>query len=241
MKYQSQLNLSLFTKVRDDLEKRQYIILGELKMISAEFQYYKVYPHLNQLVEINRTLKEVIGHLTDLRNKFPKRISKIDWVNREIEHEVVFVDGTDLQRVEELIHWALPHIEKTIHEGVAIHEFVSEKLSVEHVGIVPSYMDEGYFFLPDNRISKLNLFRFEVSIFHSAEDKYRSLKTKFLKSLNKQKVELSPNTLKLDLIRDEKELPNPATFSFQTDLDFSFKQTILPVAKRKLMQKLSAT
>lgn len=239
MKNQSQLTLNLFTKVRDDLEKRQYIILGELKKISAEFQYYKVYPHLSELVEIHRTLKEVIGHLSDLRNKFPKRISKIDWVNREIEHEVVFVDGTDLQRVEELIHWALPHIEKTIHEGVAIHEFVSEKLSVEHVGIVPSYMDEGYFFLPDNRMSKLNLFRFEVSIFQSAEDKYRSLKTKFLKSLNKQKVELSPNTLKLNLIRDEKELPNPATFSFQTDLDFSFKQTILPVAKRKLMQKLS--
>ncbi len=239
MKNQSQLTLNLFTKVRDDLEKRQYIILGELKKISAEFQYYKVYPHLSELVEIHRTLKEVIGHLSDLRNKFPKRISKIDWVNREIEHEVVFVDGTDLQRVEELIHWALPYIEKTIHEGVAIHEFVSEKLSVEHVGIVPSYMDEGYFFLPDNRMSKLNLFRFEVSIFQSAEDKYRSLKTKFLKSLNKQKVELSPNTLKLNLIRDEKELPNPATFSFQTDLDFSFKQTILPVAKRKLMQKLS--
>lgn len=239
MKNQSQLTLSLFTKVRDDLEKRQYIILGELKKISSEFQYCKVYPHLSELVEIHRTLKEVIGHLSNLRDKFPKRISKIDWVNREIEHEVVFVDGTDLQRVEELIHWALPHIEKTIHEGVAIHEFVSEKLSVEHVGIVPSYMDEGYFFLPDNRMKKLNLFRFEVSIFQSAEDKYRSLKTKFLKSLNKQKVELSPNTLKLNLIREEKELPNPATFSFQTDLDFSFKQTILPVAKRKLMHKLS--
>jgi hypothetical protein len=151
---------------------------------------------------------------------------------------VVFVDGTDLKSVEELIRWAIPKIEKTIQEGVAIHEYVAEELVVEHVGIVPNYREEGYFFLPDNRKRKLNLFRFEVSIFHSAEDKYRSLKTKLLKSLNKQLAEISPNSVKLDLIKEQQELPNPATFSFQTDLDFSFNRTILPIAKRKLMQKI---
>lgn len=238
MKDSSRLSLNLFTKVQDDLEKRQYVILAELKKISCEFQYYKVYPHLSFLVDLHRTLKEVIGHITDLRNRFPKRISKIDWVNRTIEHDVVFVDGTDLKSVEELIVWAIPHIEKTIQEGAAIHEYVSEGLTVEHVGIVPNYREEGYFFLPDNKKKKLNLFKFEVSIFQSAEDKYRSLKTKFLKSLDKEVAEISPNSVKLNLIREQQELPNPATFSFYTELDFSFKSTILPVAKRKLMQKI---
>lgn len=238
MKNETLLNLNLFTKVQDDYEKRQYVILAELKKISAEFQYYKVYPHLSFLVDLHRTLQDVIGHISDLRDQFPKRISKIDWVNQTIDHDVVFVDGTDLTRVEELIRWAIPHIEKTIHEGVTIHEYVSEGLSVEHVGIVPNYMEEGYFFLPDNRRKKLNLFRFEVSIFQSSEDKYRSLKTKLLKSLKKESVDLSPNSVKMDLIKEQKELPNPATFSFHTDLDFSFNNTILPIAKRKLMQTI---
>ena len=238
MNQTNRLSLNLFTKVRDDLEKRQYIILAELKKISAEFQYYKVYPHLSFLVDLHRTLSDVIGHIEDLRNRFPKRISKIDWVNQTIEHDVVFVDGTDLKSVEELIRWAIPKIEKTIQEGVTIHEYVAEELVVEHVGIVPNYREEGYFFLPDNRKRKLNLFRFEVSIFHSADDKYRSLKTRLLKSLNKQLTEISPNSVKLDLIKEQQELPNPATFSFQTDLDFSFNSTILPIAKRKLMQKI---
>lgn len=238
MKQESYLNLNHFTKARDDVEKRQYQVLAELKKISAEFQYYKVYPHLSRLIELQRTLKEVIGHITDLRNKFPTRIGKIDWVNKTIEHEVVFVDGTDLQNVEDLIRWALPHIEKTIHEGASIHEYVSEKLTVEHVGIVPSYMEEGYFFLPDNKERRLNLFQFEVSIFRSSEDRYRSLKTTFLKSIGKNSLEISPNSVKLELIREKKDLPNPATFSFRTDLDFSFRKTILPVAKRKLMQEI---
>jgi len=237
---ESRLNLNLFTKVQDDMEKRQYIVLAELKKISTEFQYYKIYPHLSRLIEIRRTLKEVTDRLTDLRNKFPKRISKIDWVNRTIEHEVVFVDGTDWKAVESLIAWALPKMDKVIHEGIAIHDYVEKELSVEHVGILPNYRDEGYFFVPDNQQLKINLFRFEVSIFQSADDQYRSLKTRFLKALRQGKAHLSPNSIKLDLIREQKELPNPATYAFDTSLEFPFSQTILPVAKRKLMQTITA-
>lgn len=237
---ESRLNLNLFTKVQDDVEKRQYIILAELKKISSEFQFYKVYPHLSELVNIRRTLQEIIDRLTDLRNNFPKRIKKIDWVNKTIEHEVVFVHGTDLKAVEDLITWSLPKIDKVIHEGIAIHEYVEKELSVEHVGILPSYRDEGYFFVPDNQKLKLNLFRFELSIFQSADDQFRSLKTKFLKSLNQGKAHISPGSIKLDLIREQKELPNPATYAFDTELDFPFNQTILPIAKRKLMQTITA-
>lgn len=238
MSKESKLPLNLFTKVQDDFEKRQYIILGELKKISTQFQYYKVYPHLSELIELYKTLNEITERLADLRSKFPKRIGKIDWVNKTIEHEVVFVDGTDLTSVVDLIKWALPLIDVVIREGVAIHEFVENDLTVEHVGILPNYREEGYFFLPDNRKQKLNLFRFEVSIFQSSEDQFRSLKTTFLKALKQGNAQLSPGSIKLDLISKEKELPNPATFSFDTRLDFSFQQTLLPVAKRKLMQTI---
>jgi hypothetical protein len=233
------LSLDLFTRVRDDYEKRQYLILGELKKISGEFQYYKIYPHLSQLIELRRTLKEVVGRLNNLRSRFPKRIGKIDWINKTIEHEVVFVDGTDIKAVEDLIRWALPHIESVIQEGIAVHEFVEKELSIEHVGILPSYRDEGYMFVPDNIGRKLNLFRFEVTIFKSSEDRYRSLKTTFIKELMQGSARLSPGSIKLELIREVKEMPNPATYAIDTELDFPFRQTILPVAKRKLMLTIS--
>lgn len=233
------LSLDLFTSVQDDVEKRQYIILGELKKISEQFQYYKVYPHLSRLIELRRVLKDVISRLFDLRSKFPKQISKIDWINRTIEHEVIFTSGTDISAVEDLIEWALPQIENVIEEGVAIHEFVESELTVEQVGILPGYRDEGYLFVPDNQRKSLNLFRFEVSIFQSSDDQYRALKTRFLKHLEQDRVKLSPGSIKLDLIREESELPNPATYSFNTDLDFPFYYTIFPVAKRRLMHILN--
>lgn len=232
------LTLDLFTQVQSDYEKRQYRILSALKRISEDFQHNKIYPHLSHLAELHHTLGDIRKRLNDLRSEFPKRIKKIDFVNQEIEHEIVFVDGSDLQKVEELIEWALPYIKAKIEEGKTIYEFVNEKIFLEEVGIVPNYTDEGYFFVPDNEESKLLLFEYEVSIFQSAKDQYRSLKTQFLKALGQGQALMSPNSIKLDLINEFKKLPNPATYSFQTDLDFPFNETVLPVVKRKLIKQL---
>lgn len=232
------LTLELFTQVQSDYEKRQYKVLSALKRISEDFQHNKIYPHLSHLAELHHTLDDIRKRLNDLRSEFPKRIKKIDFVNQEIEHEIVFVDGSDLQKVEELIEWALPYIKAKIEEGKTIYEFVNEKIYLEEVGIVPNYTDEGYFFVPDNEESKLLLFEYEVSIFQSAKDQYRSLKTQFLKALGQGRALMSPNSIKLELINEFKKLPNPATYSFQTDLDFPFNETVLPVVKRKLIKQL---
>jgi hypothetical protein len=232
------LDLDLFTNVQSDFESQQYKILSGLKSITDDFQMNKIYPHLSNLVELYTTLDDVLNRLRDLRNEFPKRIKKIDFVNEVIEHEVVFVDGSDLSKVEDLIEWGLPLIKAKIEEGKAIYEFVNDEIKLEEVGIIPNYTDEGYLFVPDNEESMLLLFQYEVSIFQSAQDKYRSLKTDFLKALEQGRALLSPNAIKLDLIDEYKKLPNPATYAFNTDLDFPFNETIFPVVKRKLLQQL---
>ncbi|MGD8427608.1 MAG: hypothetical protein PVH63_08245 [Balneolaceae bacterium] len=236
----STLNLDQFTNVQTDLEIRQYKILAGLKKISDDFKQNKIYPHLSHLIELHSTLSDILNRLQDLRNEFPKRIKKIDFVNQVIEQEVVFVDGSDLSKVEDLIDWALPHIMAKIEEGKAIYEFVNEEIKLEEVGIIPSYTDEGYFFVPDNEESKLLLFQYEVSIFKSSNDTYRSLKTGLLKALEKGQVHMSPNAIKLDLINENRHLPNPATYAFNTDLYFPFNETIFPITKRKLLQQLYA-
>lgn len=234
------LSLDLFTQVQSDFEKRQYRVLAALKEIAEDYRRNRIYPHLAHLAELHNTLEDVRTRLADLRSKFPKRIKKIDFVNREIEHEIVFVDGSDLAKVEELIEWALPHIKARIEEGKTIYEYVDEEIRISEVGIVPQYRDEGYFFVPDNEEARLVLFQYEISIFHSAQDRYRSLKTRFLKAVEQDRVVLSPNSIKLDLIRERGELPNPATYEFQTELQFPFRETIFPVVKRKLLRRISA-
>jgi len=234
----SALTVDLFTNVQSDFEVCQYKVLAGLKSISDDFQQNRIYPHLSNLIELKTVLSDILKKLRDLRAQFPKRIKKIDFVNQKIEHEVVFVAGADLSKVEDLIAWALPYIEAKIEEGKAIYEFVDEEIQLEEVGIIPGYTDEGYLFVPDNEESKLLLFQYEVTVFKSAQDDYRALKTAFLKALEQGMAHRSPNAIKLDLINENKKLPNPATFAFNTDLYFPFRETIFPVTKRKLLRQL---
>lgn len=236
----SPLNLDLFTRVQSDFEVSQYKVLAGLKAISEDFQKNKIYPHLSYLIKLHATISDILDRLQDLRDKFPKRIKKVDFVNQVIEHEIVFVPDSDLSKVEDLIEWALPYLQAKIEEGQAIYEFVDEEIQIEEVGIIPNYTDEGYLFVPDNEASKLLLFQYEVSVFESSSDTYRSLKTAFLKALEKGRAHLSPNAIKLDLINENKKLPNPATYAFSINLQFPFRETIFPITKRKFMQQLHA-
>ncbi len=232
------LSLDLFTQVSSDYEKHQYLVLAGLKKTEEQFYQNKIYPHLMELVKLYKSLNEIKKKLEDLREEFPKKIKNIDLVNRKIEYQVVFVEESDINLVEDLINWALPHIQKVLEKGVTIHEFVEKDISIEHVGIVPNYKEEGYFFIPDRLASELRLYQFELSIFQSSDDNYRSLKTEHVKSLEMGMARFSPNSIKLELIREKKDLPNPATYNFDTNLEFPFNETIFPVAKRKLMQKI---
>lgn len=230
--------LNLFTRVREDQEKKQYLILAELRAIQEHFQNNRIYPHLSRIVHLRRTLLEIQRTFDGFQAGLPKRMSSIDWNNREIRHEAMFVEDGGLESMQDLIVWAIPHLDRTVHEGITIHDFVEANMKVEHVGVLPNYRSEGYFIIPDNHRGHLNVFVFLMSVYPSADETFRALKTRFLQGQKVKGAIPSLNALKLDLIRKEKELPNPATYFVDTDLDFSFHQTILPVAKRKLMRQI---
>lgn len=234
----TKLTVKLFTQVQSDMEKKQYQVRAVLQNIEKEFQYNRIYPCLSDLIDTYRNLGDIASRLTELRDRFPKRIKKIDFVNRKIKREVVFDENSDIKRVQKLIEWALPYIKATIEKGKTIYEFVNEEIELHEVGIMPNYTDEGYLFVPDNLKAKLLLFGYKISIFSRSQDKYRTLKTTFLKSRKQNRAKLSPNAVKLDLIDENKEMPNPATYSFQTSLRFPFDETIFPIVKRKLLQQL---
>jgi hypothetical protein len=70
------------------------------------------------------------------------------------------------------------------------------------------------------------------------EERLQALKTAHVKTLSRAGTQPNPAAVKLDLVTEHRDLPNPATYHFETDLEFPFTETLLPVAKRKLMRYL---
>jgi len=232
------LSLELFTQVGIDFEIRQYHILDALKDIKRYFAQNKLYPKLSELIDLYNDLKTVADRIGKMEQNMPREIKSIDIRNKKITYQLLHSDYQHLQSVRDIIDWAMPFINDTIREGVTIYEFVDENFQVEQVGIKPTYTEEGYIFIPDNNNAQLLLFRYELSIFVGSADRYRSLKTHFLKSVDIHNAQIPPSSLKLELIRENQDLPNPATYAFNTRLDFPFEETLFPVARRRFMQVL---
>ena len=233
------LHLGHFLSAGSDVESAQYRILGGLKQARKDFSNSVIYPALRELIQLRNALKEILEKLDELRDAAtPGELKEVDLASQKLIYEKSQSAPDQFGVVEDLIRWALPRIEEAIEEGRTIYEFVEEHVHIEEVGIVPSYTAEGYLLVPDRRMYQVHVLQYSLSVFRSAGEQYRGLKTTPVKSVPQRAVHVPPQSIKLNLLSERRELPNPATYSCSTDLDFSFEQTMLPVAKRKLMRHL---
>ncbi|MFY8000847.1 MAG: hypothetical protein ACOVSW_19795 [Candidatus Kapaibacteriota bacterium] len=232
------LSISTFIGAVHDSERTRFEVLNGLKTIRTNFHHNRIFPDLSTLIELFGSLQSITQSADNLRAKAHRSIKDLNLKERKVIYEETPINDDDFEQIQELILWALPLIQDAIEEGKTMFEFVEENLSLEVVGILPSYLEEGYMVVPDNASSALHVIRYEVSIFTSAEERYRSLKTSFVKSLRQSAIVQPIQSIKLELVQEYPTLPNPATYAFATDLEFPFHETILPVAKRRLLRHL---
>ena len=233
------LSLETFYSTDRDFELNQYHILAGIKEFRNEFNKKKLYPSFTKLLYLTSELQDIIEQKNDLEFKFSKKIKSFDFKNNRIIFETTDNLQPEINCLFDLIEWSLPQMKSVIEEALVIFEYVENNLKLEEVGILPIYRSEGYLIIPNNEETSLQVHRFESSLFSSDDEKYRALKTKLLKTYQNVQLQLSLDNIKLELIKEYQDLPNPATFRCETDLDFPFVETVFPIAKRKLMSAIS--
>lgn len=234
------LNINTFISAAADSEMSQYLVLANLKNYIDHFHKNKLYPPFGELVELNHNLNSLRNKRTDISGRLPSKILGFDFHEKKLVYEKEDLTEKDMGKVFEFIEWALPKIKEGLDEGKAIYDFVDENIEIEEIGIHPLYNQEGYFIIPNIIKNEYKVFKFELSIITSSDIPLRSMKTNYLETFETDISELSVDNIKLELIKKYPELPNPATYNLVINIDFPFDETVLPIAKRKLMRKLAA-
>ncbi len=235
------LNLSTFIKAADDVELSKYRVLAILKKYTNALHKNRLYPALAELISIKNELELLVEQMSLFDAEFVLNLNFSDFTEEDNSlWEPTEYDETDLQRVFEFITWALPEIKNAIEEGKAIFDFVDENIEISEVGVMPLYKNDGYFFISDIKNKLMKVYRYEMTLFSTEENPLRTLKSKLVDLISSNAPEAqSPYDLKHSLLEKYPDLPNPATYCFETSLDFPFVETILPVAKRKLVRTLA--
>lgn len=234
------LDLRTFIKAADDEELSKYEVLSILSKYTRALHKNKLYPALAELISIKNELELLVEQMSLFDPEFVLNLNFADFVDDLSISAPVEYDVDSLIKVSEFINWALPEISSAIDEGKAIFDFVDSEMTLNEVGIMPICKDEGYFFLKDHNHDLMKVYRFEMSLFSTQDNPLRTLKSKLVDLISLKEPEAqSPYEIKRNLVRKHADLPNPSCYYFETDLDFPFVETLLPVAKRKLVRELA--
>lgn len=122
--------------------------------------------------------------------------------------------------------------------GKELYELVEKNVSIIPVGISPISFQEGYMMVNEFNVKEVHIFHYQITIFESAEEKFRGISTRFVESVRKGLGDTYEN-IKLGLVRRYQALPNPATFLVDSQIVCPLEETLLPVAKRLLVRHIS--
>ena len=221
-----------------DFELKKYTLLAYLQEVNRYFDENKLYPQLSDVIFHYNNLRAFRENKQVLQQYFPKRLSKIDMERLQLLYERMVEDEEIMTQLEEIIQYAIDRLAPTIRSGTDIYEFVEDRLSITPVGLLPLDTQEGYMFLSNGISRQTRVYQYRLSIFEKHDEKYRAIKTEYLETFRRT-IAHTYEHIKTDLLRTRTMMPNPAVYSVETDLTYPLEETLLPIAKRRLVRYLT--
>lgn len=221
-----------------DLEYKKYTLLAYLQEVSNNYDQNVLYPFLADLIAHYKQLVDLKNDTEKLASLFPTSLKKIDLKKFRLIYES-YEDESDLiKELKEIINYSIPQFEHYLKEGRAIYDLVEKQLYISPVGIIPLYHDEGYMLLNNGNASTTQVFEYQISVFEQSSVKYRGIHTRFI-STYQRNLSTTSQYIKGDLVRSISKMPNPATFTVDTELTLPLEPTLLPIAKQALVRYIS--
>ncbi len=222
-----------------DFELKKYTLLAYLQEINKYFNESKLYPQLADVIFHYNNLVAFRENKKYLQEQFPKKLTGIQIEKLQLLYEQMIEDDELMQELEAIIHYSIDTMKSTISNGTEIYETVEQSISITPVGLIPLNTTEGYLFLRTSSKKRTKVYQYRLSFFERHDSQYRTLKTNFIGSWLSNFVNTYEH-IKSELIRNKTELPNPAVYSIETNLDYPVEETLLPIAKRSFVKFLAA-
>jgi hypothetical protein len=222
-----------------DFEQKKYTLLAYLQEIDHHFNENKLYPQLGDLIFHYNNIVAFRQNKKYLQEHFPKKLNGIQLEKLQLLYQQLIEDDELMQELEDIIQYSAGKMKSAIQSGAGIYEFVEEKIDISPVGIIPLDTQEGYFFLSSGNTRSTRIYHYRLSIFEKHDEKYRSIRTSYLDVWHRSLAHTYEH-IKSELIRHRVDLPNPAVYSIETELSFPIDETLLPVAKRRLVKYIAA-
>lgn len=222
-----------------DFEYKKYVLLAYLKQVEEHFENKRLYPALSHLIDHYQDALHLKKNNEIVVKAMPKEVDRFDLNELRVVYKRLEQDENLMSEVKSVLHYAIPKMEHSIKMGREIYEESESQMSIEPIGIVPMYKDEGYVFMEVNPERLTHVFRFQIKKFILFNEQMRGVYFKWINRLVRG-VGDSFEQLKMRLIQQQKDLPNPATFLIQSNSHLPMEETLIPLGKRLVLRTVKS-
>lgn len=221
-----------------DFEYKKYQLLAYFKNVKESFKRVELYPFLSDMVFHYRNLILLKENKSLIRDSFPKELSPESLKNMVINYRRIIEDDAVMQEIESIMEYALPQFKDSLEEGSFIYEYVESKCEISPIGLTSLYVDEGYLFVTQPPERETNVYRYQATIFNQSAEPLRAIHTEFILTAERS-LSNTYEKMKMKLIKQFVELPNPSVYLVSSKVKFPYTQTLMPVAKRLLVKEIT--
>ncbi len=230
------LNQNWLTEGILDFEYKKYLLLAYFQGVEKHFKALQLYPAFGELVAHTRHLQTLQKQQQSLEMRFPQQLSGIK--ANELSYKPLFEADSAMQELNKIMDFALPKFLQATQAGQNIYEDVAQKIQLHTVGLLPTSFRSGILLLSAFKNRCVEVYEYQVTVFTEANERYRSLYLKWLERVPKGLLQ-TYESLKVQLNKRHQIAGNPATFLAESALLCPLSETVLPITKRCLMQKIA--
>ncbi len=231
------LSPNWITEGLPDVEYKTYLLLAYLKEVKKEFFEQKIYPSYSDLYGHYRNLLEVKTGREQMKMAFPKTLTRADFENLRLEYQSLAEDDAFLQVMDEIIEYSIPEFQKHLETGLELYRLVEGNLHISEVGLQALEVSEGYFFLLAPPKKEAAVYQYGLTRVHLPDGQYRAIHVSHLDNV-RLSISNTFENLKTDLIRRSSNKNVMATYLIESEVSVPWEESMLPVAKRCLVEYL---
>lgn len=224
------LQKNWITEKNTDFEYKQYLLLGYLQKAYSLFDQLKFYPIYDELSGRYYDLLKLNIGKKRLLDSIPKDVLGLDWKRKKLIYESLS-EGFDLHDIDDIVSFSLPRLKTALDTASKKIDEVSTSFSIEPIGVIPLYQDEGYLLMKNS--CKSSIIVFQYSSIPKVCDKENFSNFNYNYSYvgrYNESISSTYTSIKLDLRVKNEQLPSPATYLISTDKELPLRATFLPTA-----------
>ena len=233
------LDISKITSCGSDWETNRYTFLKTLKSWQAELRKNKIYPVQEYSLQLQNRFNQLLNENIESKGWLEKEVKGAFIDDHLVVLEKAHQISYQLEKLIDFVKWALIENQSILEEASIIQEFIYDGLDINPITDTDKYRGKGYILIPDNKKRVYNIFLYELSISWTVDEPIEYLDFDLLRSIPFEFVDIPPEELMKKFIKSNQIIYDPMVYVCNSDMDFPFNESIMPVVEDKLLEAIN--